>query len=43
MLALAAAVSLATAVGVLVGWEAAVSVLVAVLGMFVAYRDAKTE
>ncbi|WP_194829245.1 hypothetical protein [Nocardia sp. XZ_19_231] len=39
LLALGLAVALATAAGVLVGWEAAVTVLVAVLGLFVAYRS----
>ncbi|MGW5569691.1 hypothetical protein ACWEVD_00705 [Nocardia thailandica] len=37
--ALALAVALAIAAGALVGWEAAVTVLVAVLGLFVAYRN----
>ncbi|MFE7721904.1 hypothetical protein ACFU44_22995 [Nocardia rhizosphaerihabitans] len=38
LLALALAVALSTAAGVLVGWEAAVTVLVAVLSLFVADR-----
>lgn len=41
--ALVLAVSLATTSAVLVGWEAAVSVLIAVLGLFVAYRNARVE
>ncbi|TDP28217.1 hypothetical protein [Nocardia ignorata] len=43
LLALGLAVALATAGGVLVGWEAAVTVLVAVLGLFVAYRNSSKE
>jgi hypothetical protein len=38
LLALALAVALSTAAGMLVGWEAAVTVLVAVLSLFAAAR-----
>ncbi|MFD4439288.1 hypothetical protein ACFWPK_05860 [Nocardia sp. NPDC058519] len=43
LLALGLAVALGTAAGVLVGWEAAVTVLVAVLGFFVAYRTSTRQ
>lgn len=43
LLVVVLAISLATAAGVLVGWEAAVGVLIAVLGLFTAYRNAKSE
>ena len=41
LLALFLAVILASTAGILVGWEAAVTVLIAVLGLFVAYRSSK--
>src|SRR5688500_13424675 len=42
LLALLLAVLLASTAGILVGWETAVTVLIAVLGLFVAYRSSRS-
>lgn len=41
LLALALAVALAALAGILVSWEAAATVMVTVVGLFVAYRGSK--